>query len=113
MHPQSRPQARPAERGSAPRHTGYDEDADEEDEDDDDADGGFADGEGDPCPNCGRVYRYLHLLCHGPVAMFLAIAAEIAFTVLYPHHSLMPAGLVISGYSATSVIPGMMASVYR
>ncbi|KAA6420258.1 MAG: PHD finger [Trebouxia sp. A1-2] len=57
MHPQSRPQARPAERGSAPRHTGYDEDDDEEDEDDDDADGGFADGEGDPCPNCGRVYR--------------------------------------------------------
>jgi hypothetical protein len=74
MHPQSRPQARPAERGSAPRHTGYDEDDDEEDDDDDDADGGFADGEGDPCPNCGRVYRYLHLLCHGrPVAMFLGI----------------------------------------
>ncbi len=114
MHPQSRPQARPAERGSAPRHTGYDEDDDEEDEDDDDADGGFADGEGDPCPNCGRVYRYLRLQASCQVPGHSVIAAEIAFTVLSrPHHSLLPAGLVISGYSATSVIPGMMASVYR
>eukprot|EP00884_Botryococcus_braunii_P018624 jgi/Botrbrau1/5445/Bobra.182_1s0047.2 len=35
-----------------------DEDADEEDEqDDDDEADGYADGEGEPCPNCGRVYR--------------------------------------------------------
>lgn len=35
-----------------------DEDPDEEDEqeEEDDADG-YADGEGEPCPNCGRVYR--------------------------------------------------------
>jgi len=50
--------------------------------------------------------------CHVP--WHSAIAAEVAFTVSScPHHSLLPAGLVISGYSATFVIPGMMASVYR
>ena len=27
---------------------------------DDDDDDGYADGEGEPCPNCGRVYRYMH-----------------------------------------------------
>ena len=84
MHPQSRPQARPAERGSAPRHTGYDEDDDDEDEDDDDADGGFADGEGDPCPNCGRVYRYLR---HGrPVAMVLGLLPLLQKLLLHYHH---------------------------
>lgn len=57
MHPQARPQARPSERGSAPRHTGYGEDDEDDADDDDDDDGAFADGEGDPCPNCGRVYR--------------------------------------------------------
>ena len=57
MHPQARPQARPADRAN-PRHTGYDDDEEEDDDDNDDADGAFADGEGDPCPNCGRVYRY-------------------------------------------------------
>ena len=56
MHPQSRPQPRPADR-SGPRHTGYDEDDEEADDDDDDDDGAYADGEGEPCPNCGRVYR--------------------------------------------------------
>ncbi|KAK9867637.1 hypothetical protein WJX84_003338 [Apatococcus fuscideae] len=30
---------------------------DEEADDEDDAGGGYADGEGDPCPNCGRVYK--------------------------------------------------------
>ncbi len=38
---------------------------DDDDEDDDEEDEGgpvpgddqYADGEGDPCPNCGRVYR--------------------------------------------------------
>ena len=58
MHPQSRPQARPSERGPGPRHTGYDEDEEEDEADSDDPDGNYADGEGDPCPNCGRVYRY-------------------------------------------------------
>lgn len=56
MHPQSRPQPRAADR-SGPRHTGYDEDDEEVDDDDEDDDGGYADGEGEPCPNCGRVYR--------------------------------------------------------
>lgn len=48
--------------GASRRHR--DEDDDEEDEEEEEevprqADAGeYADGEGDPCPNCGRVYRY-------------------------------------------------------
>ncbi|KAL3144252.1 hypothetical protein ABBQ32_004026 [Trebouxia sp. C0010 RCD-2024] len=57
VHPQSRPQVRPSDRGPGPRHTGYDEDDEEDEVDSDDPDGNYADGEGDPCPNCGRVYR--------------------------------------------------------
>ena len=40
-----------------PRH-GVDDDDDEEEDDDEGPGGDYADGEGDPCPNCGRVYRY-------------------------------------------------------
>ena len=33
-------------------------DLDPEDEEEDEGPGGeYADGEGDPCPNCGRIYR--------------------------------------------------------
>jgi hypothetical protein len=33
------------------------EDDDEEDDEDEGPGSDYADGEGDPCPNCGRVYR--------------------------------------------------------
>jgi hypothetical protein len=33
------------------------EDDDEEDEEDEGPGSDYADGEGDPCPNCGRIYR--------------------------------------------------------
>ncbi|KAK9808989.1 hypothetical protein WJX72_007409 [[Myrmecia] bisecta] len=53
---QSKPQ-----RQMSGRHRSDDEDDDPEfDDEDEDAVGGgdqYADGEGDPCPNCGRVYR--------------------------------------------------------
>ena len=33
------------------------EDDDDDDEEDEGRGSDYADGEGDPCPNCGRVYR--------------------------------------------------------
>ena len=103
MHPQSRPQARPSERGSGPRHTGYDEDDDEDEVDSDDPDGNYADGEGDPCPNCGRVYRYQ------------VVSAPVRAQVKVSTHGVNAwhAGQVNFGYNVTSVTPGMMASVFR
>ena len=32
-------------------------DALDEDEGESEAGGGYQDGEGDPCPNCGRIYK--------------------------------------------------------
>jgi hypothetical protein len=52
---------------SSRRHR--DDEDDEEDEDEEEelpptrlTEAEYADGEGDPCPNCGRVYRCLDLL---------------------------------------------------
>ncbi|DBA65998.1 TPA: hypothetical protein ACH3X2_003011 [Trebouxia sp. C0005] len=78
MHPQSRPQARPAERGSAPDTQGM-------------------------TRMMMRKTRMMMMLMEAlPMARETHVQTVVVST-----------GLVISGYSATSVIPGMMASVYR
>lgn len=89
MHPQSRPQPRPADR-SGPRHTGYDEEDDEVADDDDEDDDGYADGEGEPCPNCGRVYRYMHIwfstiacVAKGPARSLLSLHLVMLTKVLF------------------------------
>ena len=50
----SPPQSGP---GQGPRRHRDDDEEDEEDEGPVPGDDQYADGEGDPCPNCGRVYR--------------------------------------------------------
>ena len=52
--------------GPPARHISRDRVDDDEDDNDTDEDEGdnesYADGEGDPCPNCGRVYRWALLV---------------------------------------------------
>ena len=48
------------------RREPHSEDDDDADSDDDDEEGDnetYADGEGDPCPNCGRIYKCALLVC--------------------------------------------------
>lgn len=75
--------ANPQAAGAARRYK--DEDLSEEEEDADEGDG-YADGEGEPCPNCGRIYRCAHAApCagHGPL-------------VLVHHGCLQPPGVALS-----------------
>lgn len=54
---------------AAARRHRDDDDEDEDDEEEEEAaaaEGEYADGEGDPCPNCGRVYRWAQHRCLEP-----------------------------------------------
>lgn len=80
---------------------------DEEADDEEEGGGGYADGEGDPCPNCGRVYK-----CDPMPGLRMLLYLDSSYKVAQLF-DFLTAGLATSGYNAIFVTPGMMANVFR
>ncbi len=105
------------------------QDSEEDYEEDEDAgaddDGEYGDGDGDPCPNCGRKYRCrreagalfgnsaTQLILRPPVAFEGEPVVLATVYVAKLEAAVRNAGLATSGSRATSATLGMMANASR